>query len=117
MASQAGQVRQVSSGRSDSMAFPVSGLPMALSHGKACKQIPYDSAMGAGQPVFRWSADTEYMTVAECVAVAWSVAVAGYGPLLIQAPVTVRASGPWSVPVPVTIHVPGAGCADCHEAD
>ena len=73
--------------------------------------------------VFRWSADTEYMTVAECVAVAWSVsvaesvAVAGYGPLLRQAPVTVRASGPWSVPVPVTMHVPGAWSADCHEAD
>ena len=67
--------------------------------------------------VFRWSADTGYMTVAECVAVAWSVAVAGYGPLLMQAPVTVRASGPWSAPVPVTMHVPVAWCAHCHEAD
>ena len=50
--------------------------------------------------VFRWSADTGYMTVAECVSVAWSVAVAesvavaGYGPLMMLAPVTVRASGP-----------------------
>ena len=100
---------------SDSMAFPVSGLPLALSMAKPVSSplmtLPWDLV----SLVFRWSADTGYMTVAEYVTVAWSVAVAGYGPLLMQAPVTVRASGPWSVPV--TMHVPGAGCADCHEAD
>ena len=75
------------------------------------------------------------MSVAECVAVAEdvvvaeSVALAGSGPLMSLrrrlVPVTVRAhghwfvpgSGSWSVQLPVTMHVPGAGYADCHDAD
>lgn len=82
------------------MAFPVSGLPMALSMATPVSRSLMSPPWELVSLVFRWSADTGYMTVAEYVAVAWSVsvaesvAVAGYGPLLMQAPDTVRASGP-----------------------